>query len=96
MRGLRRIAVSGDSAGGNLALVLLTLLIASGDAAPVAVAVLPPVTDLALTGVSFDTQAEAAPYFTRHRLKDWPVPTWATPTRRTRRAERFDIGEACK
>jgi epsilon-lactone hydrolase len=35
-RGIRRIAISGDSAGGNLALVLLRLLIASSDVAPVA------------------------------------------------------------
>ena len=68
-RGIGRIAISGDSAGGNLALVLLTLLVASDDVAPVAAAVLSPVTDLALTGPSFETRAEADPYFTRSQVE---------------------------
>ncbi|MGB2663363.1 MAG: alpha/beta hydrolase [Candidatus Acidiferrum sp.] len=68
-RGIRRIAISGDSAGGNLALVLLTLLIGSDYVAPVAAAVLSPVTDLALTGPSFETRAEADPYFIRSQVE---------------------------
>ncbi|MGC2332714.1 MAG: alpha/beta hydrolase [Candidatus Acidiferrales bacterium] len=68
-RGVRRIAISGDSAGGNLALVLLTLLTGSDYAAPVAAAVLSPVTDLALTGPSFETRAEADPYFIRSQVE---------------------------
>lgn len=68
-RGIRRIAVSGDSAGGNLALVLLTLLIASDCVAPVAAAVLSPVTDLSLAGPSLETRAEADPYFTRSQVE---------------------------
>jgi len=68
-RHIERIAISGDSAGGNLALVLLTLLIASDSVAPVAAAVLSPVTDLALTGPSFETRAEADPYFIRSQVE---------------------------
>jgi acetyl esterase/lipase len=67
-RGITRIALTGDSAGGNLALVLLSL--ASAEASntgviPVGAVALSPVTDLALTGESFDTRADADPYFTR-------------------------------
>lgn len=66
-RGITKIALGGDSAGGNLALVLLSL--ASGQASPGSVVpagavALSPVTDLALTGESFATRAEADPYFT--------------------------------
>jgi len=65
-RGIKKIALTGDSAGGNLALVLLSIAnkqAASGGIAPVAATVLSPVTDLALTGKSFETRAEADPYF---------------------------------
>lgn len=67
-RGITRIAVSGDSAGGNLALVLLSS--ASGQTSPGGVipagaVAFSPVTDLALTGESFATRAEADPYFTQ-------------------------------
>src|SRR5580658_6255755 len=67
-RGTKKIALTGDSAGGNLALVLLsvaTTQAASGGIAPVGATVLSPVTDLALTGESFETRAEADPYFTK-------------------------------
>jgi len=65
-RGIQKIALTGDSAGGNLALVLLSIATtqaASGGIAPVGATVLSPVTDLALTGESFETRAEADPYF---------------------------------
>ena len=64
-----KVAVSGDSAGGNLALVLASVAISSGQVVPVGVAVLSPVTDLALTGPSFETKAEAEPYFTRAQVE---------------------------
>jgi len=60
--------LTGDSAGGNLTLVLLfiaTSQAGSGGIAPAGAAVLSPVTDLALTGETFETRAEADPYFTR-------------------------------
>jgi acetyl esterase/lipase len=64
-RGTRRIALSGDSAGGTLALVLLSLASNTGGVSPVGAAVQSPVTDLALKGSSFETRAAADPYFTR-------------------------------
>jgi epsilon-lactone hydrolase len=68
-RGMRRIAVVGDSAGGGLALVLLSLLTARKDSnktpAPVGAVVISPLTDLALSGRSWETRAAADPYFTR-------------------------------
>ncbi len=67
-RGKQRIAISGDSAGGNLALVLLSLATAAGDNAPVGAVALSPVTDLALMGQSFETRADADPYFTRTQV----------------------------
>jgi epsilon-lactone hydrolase len=66
-KGIARIAFTGDSAGGDLALVLLSIASAqaSKNAAPVGAVVFSPITDLALTGESFDTRAEADPYFTK-------------------------------
>jgi monoterpene epsilon-lactone hydrolase len=56
-----KIALTGDSAGGNLALVLLSI----ASVAPVGAVVFSPITDLALTGETFDTRAEADLYFTK-------------------------------
>ena len=67
-QGITRIALTGDSAGGDLALVLLSIASAQStkDAvAPAGVVVFSPITDLALTGESFETRAEADLYFTR-------------------------------
>ncbi len=67
-KGITKIALTGDSAGGNLALVLLAIASAraSKDAvAPVGAVVFSPITDLALTSESFDTRAEADLYFTK-------------------------------
>jgi epsilon-lactone hydrolase len=67
-RGISKIAVTGDSAGGDLALVLLSITRAqahNGGVAPVGAVAISAVTDLALTGESFETRAEADPYFTR-------------------------------
>ena len=58
------IAISGDSAGGNLA-----LLLASRELGLVGVVALSPVTDLALGGASWQTKAEADPYFTRPQVQ---------------------------
>jgi monoterpene epsilon-lactone hydrolase len=67
-RGYSKIAVTGDSAGGNLALGLIVFLSANrsgAEVAPVGVVALSPVTDLSLTGASWETRASADPYFTR-------------------------------
>ena len=67
-QGITQVALTGDSAGGNLALVLLSTASAeaSRDAvAPVGAVVFSPITDLELTGGSYDTRAEAELYFTR-------------------------------
>ena len=66
-RGYSKIAVVGDSAGGNLALGLLVCLSAnssSSTVAPAGAVVLSPVTDLSLTEASWETRASADPYFT--------------------------------
>jgi epsilon-lactone hydrolase len=66
--GYRKIAVTGDSAGGTLALGLLLSLKASptnSPVVPVAGVALSPVTDLSLSGASWTTRAAAEPYFTQ-------------------------------
>jgi monoterpene epsilon-lactone hydrolase len=66
--GITRIALTGDSAGGNLALVLLSLASAAGSknsVAPVGAVVFSPITDVALTGASYDTRSEADLFFTK-------------------------------
>jgi acetyl esterase/lipase len=66
--GFSKIAVTGDSAGGNLMLALLVYLAAgsaSGGEALVGGVALSPVTDLGLSGESWSTRAVADPYFTR-------------------------------
>ena len=66
--GFSKIAVTGDSAGGTLALGLLVNLAtnsASGSEALVGGVALSPVTDLTLSGESWSTRALADPYFTQ-------------------------------
>ena len=67
-QGITQVALTGDSAGGNLALVLLSTSSAEASrdtVAPVGAVVFSPITDLALTGESYDTRAEAELYFTK-------------------------------
>jgi epsilon-lactone hydrolase len=67
-KGIGKIAITGDSAGGNLALVLLSVLTSRKSSiatTPVAALVFSPLTDLTLTGESFQTRADADPYFTK-------------------------------
>jgi acetyl esterase/lipase len=71
--GIRRIAITGDSAGGNLALVLASCVAGkavSAMALLVGAAVLSPVTDLTLSGATYETRAEADPYFTRQQVAE--------------------------
>ena len=67
-QGFSRIAITGDSAGGTLAIGLLVSLAANrafASEALVGGVALSPVTDLALSGESWSTRALADPYFTR-------------------------------
>ena len=71
--GIRRIAITGDSAGGNLALVLTSCVTAAatyGTATLVGAAALSPVTDLTLSGDTYETRADAEPYFTRDQVAE--------------------------
>ena len=70
-KGFNKIAVTGDSAGGDLALILLSITSAhgyQGGIAPVGAVAISPVTDLALTGESYQTRAEADPFFTKSQV----------------------------
>ena len=65
---ITKVALTGDSAGGDLALVLLSIASAQSSknaVAPVGAVVFSPITDLALTGESYETRAEADLYFTK-------------------------------
>ncbi len=71
--GFTKIAVTGDSAGGNLALGLLAFLNSSTTSARSAIVgsvALSPVTDLSLSGGSWSTRAVADPYFTRPQVTE--------------------------
>lgn len=68
-RGIHRIAVTGDSAGGNLALSLLSVVTGEPATAVVGAVVLSPITDLALTGSSWQSRADADPYFVREQAE---------------------------
>lgn len=67
-RGTLRVAVTGDSAGGALALSLASAVTSPVRAALVAVAVLSPVTDLSLSGASWESRALVDPYFTKSQI----------------------------
>src|SRR5712671_2984887 len=72
-RDVRRIAITGDSAGGNLALVLASRVTdetVAGNATLVGVAVVSPVTDLTLSGATYETRADADPLFTRPQVAE--------------------------
>ena len=72
-RGIDRIVLTGDSAGGNLALTLASRVTdeaASINAILVGVAALSPVTDLTLSGATYETRADADPLFTRPQIAE--------------------------
>ena len=70
-RGVRTIALTGDSAGGNLALSLLARLsVSDAEVQPAAAVVLSPVTDLAMTGETWISRAQADPVFVREQAED--------------------------
>jgi monoterpene epsilon-lactone hydrolase len=70
--GARSIALTGDSAGGNLALVLLALVSARSFISRPAVGavVLSPVTDLAMKGASWESRKTADPLFVREQAEE--------------------------
>ena len=70
-RGVQQTAITGDSAGGNLALGLASRIAAEGGskARIVGVAAISPVTDLTLSGETYETRAEAEPLFTRPQVE---------------------------
>jgi len=63
-----RIVISGDSAGGGLALATLLALRDAGERLPAAAVLLSPWTDLTCSGDSYVTRAESDPLFTRETL----------------------------
>ncbi|RKF47094.1 alpha/beta hydrolase [Paraburkholderia fungorum] len=72
-RNIFRIAITGDSAGGNLALVLASRIAESDVSAKATLAgvvALSPVTDLTLSGASYETRADADPLFTRAQVSE--------------------------
>jgi epsilon-lactone hydrolase len=72
-KGFTRIALIGDSAGGALALVLLRVATArttAGGVIPVGAVALSPVTDLTLSGESWNTRAAADPYFIQSQARE--------------------------
>jgi epsilon-lactone hydrolase len=70
--GATSIALTGDSAGGNLALVLLARITAQSSAnrGAVAAVALSPLTDLAMKGESWESRANADPYFVRDQAEE--------------------------
>ena len=64
-----RIAVGGDSAGGNLSLALILRLRATGEPLPAAAWLLSPWVDLAMTGATLDTKADVDPLISRAYLE---------------------------
>ncbi len=71
-RGIQRVAVTGDSAGGNLALVLASCV--SDDtftnASLVGVVALSPITDVTLSSATYETRADADHYFTKPQVEE--------------------------
>lgn len=72
-RGFLKVAITGDSAGGNLALCLLVYLATgrqSGSEPLIGGVALSPVTDLTLSGESWSTRSIADPYFTQSQAAE--------------------------
>jgi monoterpene epsilon-lactone hydrolase len=67
--GFTKIGLVGDSAGGGLALALLSDLINAASVEPAAVVVMSPWIDLALTGESMTSRAKADPLLSRATLQ---------------------------
>jgi epsilon-lactone hydrolase len=74
-RGVQRIAIAGDSAGGGLGLVLLSVAVTEADGTggtqPVGMVGFSPWTDLMLTGRSWEDRAAADPIFVRDQMAEF-------------------------
>ncbi len=70
--GARDIVVAGDSAGGNLALVLCLRLKAAGRRLPRALVLMSPWTDMTMSGPSYAQRAEIDPMLTPDRSPTCP------------------------
>lgn len=67
--GLKAVAVTGDSAGGNLALLSVAGRAAAHQDRIVGVVALSPVTDLTLSGESWTNRADADPFFVKDQAQ---------------------------
>jgi acetyl esterase/lipase len=67
--GAGHIVVSGESAGGNLAIELLIAVQAEGLTMPAAALLLSPMTDLTVTGSSYAGKAQADPAISAHAIR---------------------------
>jgi epsilon-lactone hydrolase len=67
-QGISKIALAGDSAGGALALVLLSITGKYSEATTVSAVAISPITDLTMTGGSYESRAEIEPYFTKSQV----------------------------
>lgn len=82
--GAGKIVVTGESAGGNLAVELLVAAVAEGLPVPAAAVVLSPMTDLTVTGKSFTTKAPSDPTSPPTPSAPARPTTWPARTRPTR------------
>jgi monoterpene epsilon-lactone hydrolase len=72
-QGGKRVAVTGDSAGGNLALVLASRIASRAvvvESTLIGGVVFSPVTDLTLSGATYETRADADPLFTKSQIAE--------------------------
>ncbi len=67
--GAENVVVTGDSAGGNLALVLTLKLLQEERALPAGLFLMSPWTDMTCSGKSFETKAELDPVLDREYIK---------------------------
>jgi monoterpene epsilon-lactone hydrolase len=70
-RGFRNLMIVGDSAGGSLALELMAGLVRDAfEVQPKGAVLISPVTDLSLSGVTWESRAEADALFTKPQVRE--------------------------
>lgn len=67
-QGVKRLAIMGDSAGGGLALAVLSYVSKQRDMKPVAAVAISPWADMTASGVSMDSRAANDPFLNRKKL----------------------------